>query len=203
MMIIPKMSDYLDPNNEELLKDFYVEAEMQIDLLEQNILVLETNPGNMDAVDEIFRAAHTLKGASATVQMNELAGFTHILEDVLDEIRGGKVKVIPSLVDVLLEAIDLIKEMLRFRSEGQIYEEDISEITGSLKGLLGEPVEQKNEIEISVPETEEVQESVPSDETGLSEYEILELLETAEDDEYVYEIKVNFNEDHPMNCFSS
>jgi len=65
------MSDYLDPNNEELLQDFFAEAESQIELLESNILVLETDASNRDAVDEIFRAAHTLKGASATVQMDD------------------------------------------------------------------------------------------------------------------------------------
>ncbi|MCK5672824.1 MAG: Hpt domain-containing protein, partial [Spirochaetales bacterium] len=130
------MSDYLDPNNEELLKDFYMEAELQIDILEQNILVLENNPENMDSVDEIFRAAHTLKGASATVQMNELAGFTHIVEDVLDEIREGNIKVLSKTVDVLLEAIDVIKEMLSYRSDGKIFEEDITAITAALKGLL-------------------------------------------------------------------
>ncbi|MCK5200415.1 MAG: chemotaxis protein CheA, partial [Spirochaetales bacterium] len=193
------MSDYLDPNNEELLKDFYAEAEMQIDLLEQNILVLETNPGNMEAVDEIFRAAHTLKGASATVQMNELTDFTHIVEDVLDEIREGKIKVVPFIVDILLEAIDLIKEMLHLRTVGKIYEEDILDITESLNSLLDGHVDQKDETAISVPKTEETGESVSSGVSGLSEYEILELLETADEGEKVYEIKVTFNEDHPMN----
>ncbi len=176
MMIILKMSDYLDPNNEELLKDFYVEAEMQIELLEQNILVLETNPENMDAVDEIFRAAHTLKGASATVQMNEIAGFTHIVEDVLDDIREGKIKVIPSIVDVLLKAIDLIIEMMGFRTEGKIYEEDISEITESLNSLLSGQIDKKDETEISAPKTEETVESTSSGVSGLAGYEVVELL---------------------------
>ena len=48
------MSDYLDPNNEELLKDFFAEAQMQVDTLEQNVLVLENEGANKDAVDEIF-----------------------------------------------------------------------------------------------------------------------------------------------------
>ena len=87
------MSDYLDPNNEELLKDFFDEANLQIDLFEQNILTLERNTTDRDAVDEMFRAAHTLKGAAATVQMQELASFTHTVEDVLDEVRSDKVKV--------------------------------------------------------------------------------------------------------------
>ena len=194
------MSDYLDPNNEELLKDFYMEAELQIDILEQNILVLENNPGNMDSVDEIFRAAHTLKGASATVQMNELAGFTHIVEDVLDEIREGNVKVYPHTVDVLLEAIDLIKEMLRLRSEGEIYEDDISQITADLKNLIAGEGSDNSADDNSVLPAEIVPESSSGTEKeSLSEYDILELLEAADEGETVYEITVEFNEDHPMN----
>ena len=85
------MSDYLDPNNEELLKDFFAEAEQQVETLESNILIIESDPSNREAVDEIFRAAHTLKGGSATVEMTELASFTHKVEDVLDEIRSDNV----------------------------------------------------------------------------------------------------------------
>ncbi|WP_333760334.1 Hpt domain-containing protein, partial [Treponema paraluiscuniculi] len=62
------MSDYLDAGNEELLKDFFSEAEQQVEQLESNILVIEQDPTNRDAVDEIFRAAHTLKGGAATVE---------------------------------------------------------------------------------------------------------------------------------------
>lgn len=51
------MSDYLDAGNEELLKDFFSEAEQQVEQLESNILVIEQDPTNRDAVDEIFRAA--------------------------------------------------------------------------------------------------------------------------------------------------
>ena len=106
------MSDYLDPNNEELLKDFFSEANMQVDTLEQNILVLENESGNRDAVDEIFRAAHTLKGGAATVEMMELSHFTHLVEDVLDAIRSDQVTVNEEVVDTLLAAIDIIKAML-------------------------------------------------------------------------------------------
>ena len=68
---IDSMSDYLDANNEELLKDFFSEAEQQVENLESNVLVIENDPSNHDAIDEIFRAAHTLKGGSATVEMME------------------------------------------------------------------------------------------------------------------------------------
>jgi len=78
------MSDYLDPENQELLNDFFEEAQMQVEVLEGSILTIESDPNNADAIDEIFRAAHTLKGGAATVSIDELAGFTHIVEDLLE-----------------------------------------------------------------------------------------------------------------------
>ena len=115
------MSDYLDANNEELLKDFFSEAEQQVETLESNILVIENDPSNHDAIDEIFRAAHTLKGGSATVEMNELATFCHDVEDLLDALRSGLVVVSEPIVDVLLSSIDTIKAMLDARSNGSVY----------------------------------------------------------------------------------
>ncbi|HPO50156.1 MAG TPA: Hpt domain-containing protein, partial [Spirochaetota bacterium] len=62
------MSDFID---EGLLKDYFDEAYSQIDLMESNLLILEKNAEDKEAIDSIFRAAHTLKGGSATVQMDE------------------------------------------------------------------------------------------------------------------------------------
>jgi two-component system chemotaxis sensor kinase CheA len=132
------MSDYLDPNNEELLKDFFSEATGQVDMLEQNILVLENEGANKDAVDEIFRAAHTLKGGSATVEMMELSHFTHLVEDVLDAIRSDQLAVNEDVTDTLLSAIDVIKAMLEQRMNGAVYQEDVSQIEGRLSALLPE-----------------------------------------------------------------
>ncbi|MDX9899516.1 MAG: Hpt domain-containing protein, partial [Spirochaetia bacterium] len=130
------MSDYLDPNNQELLKDFFAEARAQVDQLEQNILVLENDPTNHDAVDEIFRAAHTLKGGAGTVEMSELAGFTHILEDLLDAIRSNTVKVDEAVIDSLLAGIDVIKAMLDTRADGSVYTENTSELAERLEGFI-------------------------------------------------------------------
>jgi two-component system chemotaxis sensor kinase CheA len=134
--MLNEMSDYLDPNNEELLKDFFSEARMQVETLEQNILAIENDSGNRDAVDEIFRAAHTLKGGAATVEMTELAHFTHIVEDVLDAVRSDKLTVSEDVVDVLLSAIDIVKAMLEKRMEGSVYEEDVSDTEGRLHALI-------------------------------------------------------------------
>lgn len=199
------MSDYLDPNNEELLKDFFVEAELQVETLESNVLVLENDPANHDAVDEIFRAAHTLKGGSATVQMNELSQFTHLVEDVLDEIRKGKVAVTGEVVDTLLNSIDIIKEMLESRKGGSPFEGDVSQTESALRGILsGEapvtasPTAEQERKESAAP-SPRGSETKMSSAHGLSEYELLELKEAAEPGQQLYEVAVSFDENNPMN----
>lgn len=193
------MSDYLDPGNEELLQDFYAEAELQIETLEANILVLEKDPKNPDAVDEIFRAAHTLKGGAATVQMTELAEFTHLVEDALDEIRSGSVSVGESVVDVLLNSIDIVKQMLEMRKEGEVFQEDVSPITEALQRILsGKGLDATP----SSPSDDGSQEPIPvTAESGgdLSEYDRLELREAAGENKSVYRVTVEFREDNPMN----
>ena len=84
------MSDYLDINNEELLKDFFSEAGQQVENLESNILVIENDPSNREAIDEIFRAAHTLKGGSATVEMTELSGTECFLRRIKSVLLPAK-----------------------------------------------------------------------------------------------------------------
>jgi two-component system chemotaxis sensor kinase CheA len=199
------MSDYLDPNNEELLKDFFSEAQMQVDTLEQNILVLENDGGNKDAVDEIFRAAHTLKGGSATVEMTELSHFTHLVEDVLDAIRSNKVGINEDVVDVLLAAIDIIKEMLDERMNGAVYQGDTSQIETRLSALISGDAKPK-----SAPPPKAAPKPAPpppaavapppsSGEFTLSAMDIQELLESVEGGIPILEVSVRFDENSMMN----
>jgi two-component system chemotaxis sensor kinase CheA len=203
------MSDYLDPNNEELLKDFFSEAQMQVDTLEQNVLILENEGGNRDAIDEIFRAAHTLKGGSATVEMMELSHFTHLVEDVLDAIRSDQLAVNEDVVDTLLAAIDIIKAMLGQRMEGAVYQEDTSQIEGRLSALLPEGARSKKGGAKAAakpaapaapppPPQAAAPKPVAAASSGLSEYELLELKQSA-DGTPVYRISVHFDENSLMN----
>lgn len=203
------MSDYLDPNNEELLKDFFIEARSQVDTLEQNVLVLENDPGNHDAVDEIFRAAHTLKGGAATVEMTELAEFTHLIEDVLDAIRSGSLTVNESIVDALLNAIDIVKAMLDSRAEGNVYHDDITSLKNVLREFLSDlgpngkkaPVKPVAKTEAPIqnaPKVETTSQNAMASSASLTEYEILELKDAAGAGKKIYHIHIHFNEDNPM-----
>ena len=204
------MSDYLDPNNEELLKDFFAEAEQQVEQLESNILVIENDPSNKEAIDEIFRAAHTLKGGSATVEMMELSHFTHSVEDVLDEIRSDKVKIDEEVVDVLLSSIDVIKAMLEARQNGSVYEEDIESILNRLHSYLpGKNQEKKPSPSttpafVKEPATVAPVAAAPAVPGGLetppmNEDEFVELKSACEANQKLWCVAVKFDESNPMN----
>ncbi|MBE6351973.1 MAG: chemotaxis protein CheA [Treponema bryantii] len=207
------MSDYLDPNNEELLKDFFAEAEQQVEQLESNILVIESDPSNRDAIDEIFRAAHTLKGGSATVEMMELSHFTHSVEDVLDEIRSDKIKIDEDVVDLLLTSIDVIKAMLEERQNGSVYEENIDVILNKLNSYLNKtekpaPSAKKapvvSEPKPVVPEPVIIAQPVQTSSSGLnypnlSEDEFAELKSACEPNQKLWCVGVKFDEENPMN----
>jgi two-component system, chemotaxis family, sensor kinase CheA len=197
------MSDYLDPNNEELLKDFFSEAQMQVDTLEQNILVLESEGANKDAVDEIFRAAHTLKGGSATVEFMELSHFTHMVEDVLDAIRSDQLVVNEDVVDILLSAIDVIKAMLEQRMNGMVYQENTSEIEGKLTALIPEGKGKKGsaapKAKPAAPPPPPVEKAPVAAGTQLSEDELRELRESVDGGLPILKVSVTFDEKSMMN----
>jgi len=185
------MSDFID---EGLLKDYFDEAYNQIDIIESNLLILEKNVNDKEAVDAIFRAAHTLKGGSATVQMDELTKFTHLLEDAMDEIRSGKVRITSNIIDTLLKALDIIKNMVKERSNGRIYSLDISKTVSELEDIAGKKEEKK---ETKTEKKEEIQEE-KSDSVTISEYELLEINESNPDNLPVYKMVVTFDESNPM-----
>ena len=205
------MSDYLDPNNEELLKDFFAEAEQQVEQLESNILVIENDPSNHEAIDEIFRAAHTLKGGSATVEMMELSHFTHVVEDVLDEIRSDRLKVDEDVVDLLLTSIDVIKAMLEARQNGSVYEENIDSIVEKLHGYIPQnggkapaKAAAKPAAPKPAPAPQPVAAPAASASSGLilpsiSEEDFAELKQTCEGNQKLWCIAVKFDESNPMN----
>ena len=199
------MSDYLDATNEELLKDYFSESEQMVDNLESNILAIEQDPNNHDAIDEIFRAAHTLKGNSATVEFTEISHFAHTMEDLLDEVRSNRVAVTEDVVDTLLKALDVIKAMLESRTNGSIYEESTEEISDKIRSMIPNGAGKTAAPKSAAPKpatapaapVAAAQESAPV--VALSEYELLELKQGCSAGQKLWSVDVVFDENNPMN----
>ena len=184
------MGDFID---DELMKDWFEEAYSQIELIESNLLVLENDVNDAEAIDAIFRAAHTLKGGSATVQMDEISKFTHVLEDAMDEVRSGKVKATSAIVDVLLDALDIIKNMIHDRSNGSVYDKDVSMTIKELEKISKAALNDAP----SPAEKEEVHAATVKN-AHISEYDMLEINEANTDSLPLYTVVVDFDENNPM-----
>jgi two-component system chemotaxis sensor kinase CheA len=110
---------------------FMDECREHLQLLNEGLLELENNPDD-SVVFRIFRSAHTLKGASATMGFNKMAKLTHVMEDLLSKIRSKEQTVTPEIISVLFDAVDALEGLANNIAAGK--EEDI-EITGIVQAL--------------------------------------------------------------------
>jgi len=91
---------------------FFEESFEALDAMEAALLKLSAGEVDAELINTIFRVAHSIKGGAATFAFNEVAGFTHVLETLLDQLRAGKRQVRPEIVDVLLRSGDAMRAML-------------------------------------------------------------------------------------------
>ncbi len=127
-----------DMEMSDLLGLFIEEAEEQLQKLDDGILQLEKNPEDTDAVNEIFRAAHTLKGSAATMGLTEIADLTHAAESLLDALRNGTVKPTPEIVDLLLESVDAVRTLTSQVSRGESMRLDTDHLVAGLRSACAD-----------------------------------------------------------------
>jgi two-component system chemotaxis sensor kinase CheA len=94
----------------QYLEIFLDETNEHLQSLNTQILDLESDPENMDTINEIFRAAHSLKGMAGTMGYKRMQNLTHDMENVFSEVRNGNIKVQPEMIDVLFQCLDALQE---------------------------------------------------------------------------------------------
>ena len=96
----------------QYLEIFIDETKEHLQTLSDQLMILEQEPENTDTINEIFRAAHSLKGMAGTMGYKRMQRLTHDMENVFQEIRSGNMKVKPELVDVLFRGLDALDAYL-------------------------------------------------------------------------------------------
>jgi two-component system chemotaxis sensor kinase CheA len=114
------MSSIEQQDLNEILATFLAETEEQFAEMEEALVALETHPDDSEAVQSIFRAAHTLKGNAASMGYSGVAEIAHALEDLLEGLRDHSVSVRPQVVTALLRAIDALRFLMPEIAAGRL-----------------------------------------------------------------------------------
>ena len=135
----------------QYLEIFIDETKEHVQNLNSQILELEQDPENADVINEIFRAAHSLKGMAGTMGFKRMQTLTHDMENVFSEVRNGSIKVNAAIIDVVFQCLDALEEYLaniqESADEGTNENEPIIKaLNDILKGESGAPkAEEKKE----------------------------------------------------------
>jgi two-component system chemotaxis sensor kinase CheA len=97
---------------EEVIQEFLVEANEELDHLDTDLVELEKDPTNKVLLARIFRAVHTIKGSAGTLGFPKLAALTHVGENLLSRMRDGGLLLNPEITSVLLSMMDAVREIL-------------------------------------------------------------------------------------------
>ena len=153
------MSDEL---NRQIFKE---EAYDLLRELEGSLLELEETPGELDLINQIFRALHTIKGSGAMFGFDDIAEFTHEVETAFDRVRNGEVQATPVLCGLALKARDQIRVMLDSEAGEVLDPDNREEILHELQEFISEAIPGEGDVEETAEpvEPESIEPEMPSD----------------------------------------
>ena len=114
---------------------FLEEADDQIQELNKNLLQMEQNPEDEAIINNIFRAAHSLKSSAAFVGLNDLSDLAHKMENLLQGVRDKTIKINQQIIDVLFRSFDFINAVIESVSQGEAPQEDLSGIIREIQEI--------------------------------------------------------------------
>ena len=181
----------------QYLEVFIEESKEHLQMCSEQLLELEKNPEDLSIVNEVFRAAHTLKGMSATMGYEDLANLTHKMENVLDAIRNEKIALTPETFDTLFLAVDHLEAIVYSIAEGGEGKRDVKDVVEKLQLIeKGQPIVQSAAQEVAAASS--VLEKLDTDANISSEYDEFEITVVQQSKEQgfnSYEVHIHLRED--------
>jgi two-component system chemotaxis sensor kinase CheA len=147
----------------EVQEIFFEECLEGLDVLESGLLALDTST-DVEEINAIFRAAHSIKGGAGTFGFPEISAFTHVMETLLDEMRDGRRAAERSTVDLLLESVDVLRGMVdAAQGQGESDPARIAAVQQRLELLLAAVPQPSAAGEVTAPPAGEVDSALKSD----------------------------------------
>ncbi|MDO4513874.1 MAG: chemotaxis protein CheA [Lachnospiraceae bacterium] len=185
----------------QYLEIFLDESREHIQNLNTQIMDLEQNPESENTINEIFRAAHSLKGMAGTMGYKRMQTLTHDMENVFSEVRNGNVKVNANMIDILFQCLDALEEYVdNIQSSADEGTNENAPLIKLLNDLLkGDKAEEapKEPVKENISETAATQESSQGgkwNEINLDDSQRRVLCEAASQGKKVYGITVKIQE---------
>ena len=186
----------------QYLEIFIDESEEHLQTLSDCIMVLEKEPDNKDTINEVFRAAHSLKGMAGTMGFKRMQHLTHDMENVFQEVRSDRVKVTSGMIDLLFKCLDALEGYLdNIKSTSDEGAEDneviIKELNDFIAKADGEAVAENKEVsevkEAAPAATQEEKEG--QEKIELTEEEKKAIREAESNGQHIYAMTVRIQKD--------
>ncbi len=186
----------------QYLEIFIDESEEHLQTLSDCIMVLEKEPDNKDTINEVFRAAHSLKGMAGTMGFKRMQHLTHDMENVFQEVRSDRVKVTSGMIDLLFKCLDALEGYLdNIKGTSDEGTEDNEVIIKELNDFIAKA---DDEAEAENKEVSEVKEATPAatqeekegqEKIELTEEEKKAIREAESNGQHIYAMTVHIQKD--------
>ena len=186
----------------QYLEIFIDESEEHLQTLSDCIMVLEKEPDNKDTINEVFRAAHSLKGMAGTMGFKRMQHLTHDMENVFQEVRSDRVKVTSGMIDLLFKCLDALEGYVgNIKSTSDEGTEDNEVIIKELNDFIAKA---DGEAETENKEVSEVKEAAPAatqeekegqEKIELPEEEKKAIREAESNGQHIYAMTVHIQKD--------
>lgn len=152
----------------QYLEIFIDETTEHLQSLNEQLLILEKEPDNTDTINEIFRAAHSLKGMAGTMGYKRMQRLTHDMENVFSEIRNGKMNVTAYLVDTLFQGLDALESYLaNIQETADEGTDDHQDIIDALNNVLKDGLGTEKQDDAKANDSNVAKEAAPMEESKL------------------------------------
>ncbi|MBW2248324.1 MAG: chemotaxis protein CheA [Deltaproteobacteria bacterium] len=108
----------MDEEDREILSGFVMESLESLEAVEVSMMDLEQDPGDIETINSIFRAFHTIKGVSAFLDLDRINMLAHRSENLLDKARSSEIRIDATVIDICLESVDLLKKLIEGVQQG-------------------------------------------------------------------------------------
>lgn len=189
----------------EMLNEFVVDSVENINESESALLILESEPSNIKAIDSVFRAFHTIKGSSAYLGFNYMSDLAHHAESLLAKIKEGKIAINGYYSDLLLNSVDMIKKMIENAQNGLLsapdeYEEILNLLINSCDAMPVQPLKKSQAAPADVNKPASETGSVPTfNAAGVNQASTKAAISAKADSPELETIKITDNENRHLN----